>query len=235
LRPSAALLAVAALLLGAGCGTGGLAAPGDNGRGKDLFVRKCGYCHTLTDAGSQGKKGPNLDDAFAADREQGYKESTIRQVVRDQIELAIPPMPANLVKGADADAVASYIASVAGLPAQTTPSATPAAPTTTATGGGGGPATGKALYSSLGCVGCHSLDGSKGTGPTFKGLAGSKVTLAGGKTVVADDAYLLNSILDPDALIVAGFQPGIMSATITPHSISTTNAKALVAFIKAQK
>ena len=41
---------------------------------------------------------------------------TIEQVVRDQIELAVPPMPQNLVKGADADAVAAYVAAVAGKP-----------------------------------------------------------------------------------------------------------------------
>src|SRR6478672_11061594 len=48
--------------------------------------------------------------------------------------------------------------------------------TTTSTGGGaaGDAVKGKALYTSLGCVGCHSIDGSSGTGPTFKGLAGSQ-------------------------------------------------------------
>ena len=63
---------------------------------------------------------------------------------------------------------------------------------------------GKALYTSLGCVGCHSLDGSKGTGPTFKGLAGSQVQLTNGQSVVADPAYLEKSIENADAEDVPG-------------------------------
>src|SRR5205085_8412705 len=46
--------------------------------------------------------------------DQRFQESTIREVVLDQIRFAIPPMPSNLVRGQDADDVASYVASVAG-------------------------------------------------------------------------------------------------------------------------
>jgi cbb3-type cytochrome c oxidase subunit III len=114
-RRAAALLAIpAAALLAAGCGTGGISKGGDSSSGKKLFVAKCAGCHTLADAGSHGVTGPNLDDAFGPDRKQGFDQITIQQVVRDQIELAEPPMPKNLVKGADADAVAAYIAQVAG-------------------------------------------------------------------------------------------------------------------------
>ena len=60
---------------------------GDTGRGKQLFVSSgCGGCHTLADAGSQGTIGPNLDDAFASDRKQGFEQSTIQQVVAAQIK-----------------------------------------------------------------------------------------------------------------------------------------------------
>jgi cbb3-type cytochrome c oxidase subunit III len=112
-RPAAAL-ALATALLAAGCGTGGLAKGGDPGNGKKLFQAKCGGCHTLADAGTHGIQGPNLDDAFGPDRKQGFKPETIKQVVRDQIELAVPPMPQNLVTGMDADDVAAYVAQVAG-------------------------------------------------------------------------------------------------------------------------
>jgi mono/diheme cytochrome c family protein len=113
----APLLAVAALAA-AGCGsspsTGGLATGGSASSGKPLFVQKCGSCHTLQDAGTTGKVGPNLDDAFRGPRRQGFKESTIRAVVRGQIALAEGAMPRNLVTGKDADDVAAYVASVAG-------------------------------------------------------------------------------------------------------------------------
>jgi cbb3-type cytochrome c oxidase subunit III len=112
-RPAAAL-ALATALLAAGCGTGGIAKGGDASKGKQLFQAKCGGCHTLADAGTHGQQGPNLDDAFGPSRKQGYKDDTFQQVVRDQIELAEAPMPANLVTGEDADSVAAYVAQVAG-------------------------------------------------------------------------------------------------------------------------
>jgi cbb3-type cytochrome c oxidase subunit III len=113
---AAALVGLAALAL-TGCGTGGLSKEGaDVGDGKLLFTQNCGSCHTLREAGSKGTIGPNLDDAFAGPRSENFDESTIREVVHDQIKFAVAPMPRNLVKGRDADAVAAYVASVAANP-----------------------------------------------------------------------------------------------------------------------
>jgi cbb3-type cytochrome c oxidase subunit III len=154
-RRGGALLALATALLAAGCGTGGISKAGDTGKGKQLFLAKCSGCHTLADAGSHGNQGPNLDDAFAYSRRQGFKQVTIEQVVRDQIELAVPPMPQNLVKGADADAVASYVALVAGKPV--------AAKNTT---------SGKDIFTAN-CGSCHTLKdaGTNGTvGPNLDQL-----------------------------------------------------------------
>jgi mono/diheme cytochrome c family protein len=107
----------------AGCGTGGIAKGGDPSMGKKLFLKNpdsskpsCASCHTLADAQAVGTVGPNLDDAFAADRQQGYKQITIEQIVKDQIELAAGAMPPNLVKGQSRHRVAAYVASVAGIP-----------------------------------------------------------------------------------------------------------------------
>jgi len=258
---SAALLTT---LVVSGCGAGGVTpATGDKTNGKKLFVSKCGGCHTLADAATSGKVGPNLDDAFGPSKRQGFKESTIRSVVHQQIAEAVLPMPANLVTGEDAVDVADYVAAVAGTPPQastvaggtgagqttsteqtTTQQTTTQAQTTTETetGGGGNPGPGggdatkgKALYTSLGCVGCHSLDGSKGTGPTFKGLYDQTTKLTNGQSVKADMAYLLESILDPDKQVVGGYSPGIMSAVIKPGSVSQADAQALVAYIKTLK
>ena len=155
MRRGGALLALATALLAAGCGTGGISKAGDTSKGKDLFLAKCSGCHTLADAGSHGSQGPNLDDAFSASRRQGFKQVTIEQVVRDQIELAVPPMPQNLVKGTDADAVASYVAMVAGKPV--------AAKNTT---------NGKDIFTAN-CGSCHTLKdaGTNGTvGPNLDQL-----------------------------------------------------------------
>lgn len=97
-------------------------------------------------------------------------------------------------------------------------------------------ARGKLLYSEDACSGCHSLDGTKGAGPTWKGLAGSTVTLANGQTVVADAAYLTRSIVDPNAQIVKGFQKGIMPPAILGFDLGAKPAdvRALVAFIQTR-
>jgi cytochrome c oxidase subunit II len=55
------------------------------------------------------------------------------------------------------------------------------------------------------CMTCHSIDGSESIGPTLKGIYGRTVKLAGGSTVTADDAYLREAILKPDAKVVAEF------------------------------
>jgi mono/diheme cytochrome c family protein len=115
MRRLVALPLLAVALATAGCGTGGIArGNADQTNGKKLFIQDCGGCHTLADAGTQGKVGPDLDEAFRYDRKQGFAESSIRNVVLDQIRIAEPPMPANLVTGQDAEDVAAYVAAVAG-------------------------------------------------------------------------------------------------------------------------
>jgi cytochrome c2 len=98
-------------------------------------------------------------------------------------------------------------------------------------------ARGKTLYQSDGCSACHSLSGSAGVGPSFKGLAGSSVGLASGQTVTADDAYLEQSIASPDAQIVKGYRAGVMSAAVASYNLTAKSAdiRALVAFIKSHK
>jgi mono/diheme cytochrome c family protein len=228
---SGALLAGLVLLV-AGCGTGGVAKGGNANQGKKLFLGegRCGGCHTLQDAGSKGMVGPNLDDAFRRSKEEGYKRSTIQNVVLDQIRFptSVSGMPRNLVKGQDAENVAAYVARCAAADPKDEDDKA-ACPGIVAGSGGMG------LYVSLGCQGCHSLDGSPSTGPTFKGLFGSTVKLTNGQTVKADDAYLLESILDPDKEIVTGYQPGVMSGVITKGQVPEADAKTLVDFIKQQK
>jgi len=65
---------------------------------------------------------------------------------------------------------------------------------------------GQTLAAQNGCFGCHTVDGSAGTGPTWFGLYGSQAELADGSTVTADDVYIRESILNPQAKIVAGFE-----------------------------
>jgi mono/diheme cytochrome c family protein len=131
------LLALAALgtvmLLAAGCGAVAKVTSGNPASGKALFVAKCGSCHTLANAGTQGTIGPDLDAAFASVKQQGFEVSSVVDVVRGQI--AYPDeragtvcvngpktkagkglkctssqgMPANIVSGQDAKNVAVYV------------------------------------------------------------------------------------------------------------------------------
>jgi cytochrome c oxidase subunit 2 len=58
-----------------------------------------------------------------------------------------------------------------------------------------------------GCLGCHTIDGQPHIGPSFAGLYGADVALQDGHTIVADDGYLTRSMMEPQADVVAGFQP----------------------------
>ncbi len=192
-----------------GCGSGGLTSGGDAARGKELFLNdgQCGSCHVLADAGSKGVIGPNLDDAFLQARHDGLGEATIRAVVRDQISYPVenpttgsPGMPADLVTGEDADAVAAYVASVAGLPVRGGSEAGGGATTgggTTTEGGGEGP-DGEAIFAEAGCGGCHVLEaaGASGTvGPNLdesqppKELVVDRVTNGRGAMPAFADSY----------------------------------------------
>jgi len=184
LAPVAVALSVA---FAAGCGSGSVGyskGNGDRAAGKELFVKNCGSCHTLADAGTSGKIGPNLDYAFLQSRRDGLGESTFVQVVRGQIEYPVvkpstgaPGMPAHILEGQDADDVASYVGSVAGVgdPNRTTtqPATTTPAP---ATGGGGGgdAAAGKTVFESAGCGSCHTLADAGTTGAVGPNLDDAK-------------------------------------------------------------
>jgi mono/diheme cytochrome c family protein len=118
--------------------------------------------------------GPNLDDAFRQSRVDGLGHVTIQSVVRDQIAYPVehpttgsPGMPADIVTGEDADSVALYVASVAGLPVRAQPGAE-------AGGGGGGKADGKAIFAEAGCSGCHTLKVAGATGTVGPNLDEAK-------------------------------------------------------------
>ena len=65
---------------------------------------------------------------------------------------------------------------------------------------------GEELFRSLGCVGCH-VEGAGEAAPSLEGVYGAEVHLEGGETVLADEAYLRESILSSEARIVSGYQP----------------------------
>lgn len=98
-------------------------------------------------------------------------------------------------------------------------------------GGTTGPlsATGEKIFSELGCITCHRMDGT-GRGPNLQGVFGKPVALADGRTVTADENYIRECILDPGARRVKGFQP-IMPTF--QGLVSEDQVNALVAYVKS--
>jgi mono/diheme cytochrome c family protein len=177
---------VAAALLAAGCGTGGVASAGgqqpDVQAGQQLFSQTCGGCHALQAAGTSGTIGPDLDDAFAASVHDGYQQSSIENLVLDQIRLGSgevatytthnkfqvqQPMPANLLRGQDAVDVAAYVASVAGQSGY-------AKHVSFASFG----TDGLKIFKGAGCAGCHTLAAAKSTGTRGPNLDQLKPSLS---------------------------------------------------------
>ncbi len=66
---------------------------------------------------------------------------------------------------------------------------------------------GRKLFQMRGCTQCHSMDGSAKTGPTLLDVFGRTETMVGGASVVVDENYIRESILEPNAKVVAGFEP----------------------------
>lgn len=110
-----ATVAASAIAVGfAGCGGDDLkGSRADLVHGKQLFVERCGACHTLARAGTRGTVGPDLDTAFAQSLEDGFGRDTVRGVVHEQILYPISRMPGKIVKGQAAIDVAAYVGEVA--------------------------------------------------------------------------------------------------------------------------
>lgn len=90
---------------------------------------------------------------------------------------------------------------------------------------------GKTLYEQRGCAGCHSLDGSKRTGPSFQDLFGSSHGLASGSSVTVDPNYIIESVVYPKEKVVVGFPPVMPSFK---GQLSDDDLDCIVEFLKSQ-
>lgn len=168
----------------AGCGTGGLAEETGSANGQELFTQKCGGCHELGAAGTRGNIGPSLDAAFAAARAEGFDESSIREVVLQQMRFPIPPMPepdspemfpsgewTDEERDEAMSSIATYVASVAADEA--------AIAQAQGNRGGAGSDDPEALFTSN-CASCHTFSaaGSSGTiGPDLDESAADQAAI----------------------------------------------------------
>jgi cytochrome c oxidase subunit II len=89
---------------------------------------------------------------------------------------------------------------------------------------------GRALFERFGCASCHGARGEGGRCPTLTGVYGTRQRLQGGETVVADETYVRESIVQPQARIVAGY-PNIMPTF--QGQLNEEQLLQLVAFVKS--
>lgn len=97
-------------------------------------------------------------------------------------------------------------------------------------------ANGQRIMKNIGCFACHTIDGNKLVGPSFKGLYGSKVTVVTGdaeREITADDEYIKRSIYEPNADVVKGFNKGLMQPY--PGQLSENDVKQITEYLKTIK
>jgi cytochrome c oxidase subunit 2 len=94
---------------------------------------------------------------------------------------------------------------------------------------------GKLLYAkTMGCASCHSVDGKKIVGPSFKGTWGGEVTLAGGGTVPFDENYVRESVLNPQAKYRSGYEKASLMPSYQGR-LKEEQISALIAYMKSLK
>ncbi|WP_321289261.1 cytochrome c oxidase subunit II [uncultured Sunxiuqinia sp.] len=95
---------------------------------------------------------------------------------------------------------------------------------------------GKRIMTNIGCFACHSQDGSKLVGPSFKGIYGHEVTVKTGgetRTVMVDDEYIKRSIYEPNADVVEGFNKGLMVSY--QGQLTDTEVEQIIEYLKTLK
>ena len=92
---------------------------------------------------------------------------------------------------------------------------------------------GQKYMTDKGCIACHSVDGSPKVGPTWKGLFGMTRAFDDGTSAPADENYIRESILNPNARVVKGFNKGVMPTF--QGQINEDQVNALIEFIKGLK
>jgi mono/diheme cytochrome c family protein len=232
LRSFVALVPAAVLVLGlTGCSV--KHETGNVVQGKALFVSKCGSCHTLAHAGTTGTIGPNLDYSFIEDRRDKFTKSEIQGLVDFQIEFPNTQgvMPAMLVKGQQAEDVASYVAAVAAVPGQDTGALANAGAVS-----GTNAAAGKSVFTGPGgCGSCHTLAaaGTTGTvGPNLDTLLRKDCALPASKKIrgATLTACITKAITDPYAYIPPGYSAGVMPSNFGTR-LKQNEITALVNFL----
>ncbi len=213
-------------------------------QGKALVEKSgCLGCHALE---GEEKIGPNLGQGFgrkvllADGTSVTADEEYLRESIFDPKAKVVKGYPAVMptFKGSlspdDVGAIIAYLRSLSGDKEEDKKKEGEKAVEKEEREGKEAPSAqkGKALTETLGCLGCHSVDGSGRVGPSFQGLFGRQVELEGGGKATADEAYIRESINQPKAKVVKGY-PNVMPEF--QGKISEEDLSAIIVYIKTLK
>ncbi|TRY33286.1 cytochrome c oxidase subunit II [Aliiglaciecola sp. M165] len=186
--------------------------------GKDLSqISGCLGCHNFTDSsiGPTWKnlygKMQTLADGSQVLVDDAYLKESVLNPTAKIVKGFAPIMPVMQLNDLEMDSIIAYIKEKGGVEGEA------AAPEI----------SGEQLALNKGCYACHSIDGSKMLGPSWKGLFNSEKSLASGQVITVDEEYLKESIFQPNAKIVAGYPP-----VMPPPVINEQEAQAIIDFIK---
>lgn len=227
-------------------------------RGQALYEQQCFACHSTDGTRGAGPSWLDLygssrtfDDGTTAMADDEYIVNSIRnpglQVV-ETFQNIMPAFAASSITDADIQDLIEYMKTITSGSADSTgqtdttsqgdsasgqgdTSSDPAEPSQTGDTESGGEnlvALGEQLAQSN-CIFCHTIDGNPLVGPTWLGLYGKSQALTDGSTVTVDDAYIINSIRDPNSQIPEGFSPAMPPFP----QISDNDVQALLAYIKS--
>lgn len=206
-------------------------------RGKQRFDIYCAPCHGIDGDGKGTVAGVALDGgprllvpppSFASERLRGMVVGQMYAAIRNGVNAGNMPSYSAQILPADRWAILAYVRL---LQRKADPSITDeggeilaVAKQTLASAD-----YGSQLYKAKGCNACHTTDGNKLVGPSFKGIYGKKESTSAGDVDV-DDAYLKESMLSPLAKVVTGYPPAM-----PPQVLDDVEVKSLSLFIASLK
>jgi cytochrome c oxidase subunit 2 len=215
-------------------------------RGKSLYASKgCNACHSLDGnrvvgpsfLKAYGRDGKFVDGtSFVAD--ENYIKESILEPAKHVVEGYMPVMPsfAGQLTDDEIDGLIAFIKAQDGTKVAAPVAAAPKADDAAEFAKLSPVERGERWIKQKAvpaCVSCHSLDGSKLVGPSFKGIYMQEHEMEGGNKVIADDAYIAESILNPGAKIVKGYAPAM--PPVYASGLKEQDIKDIIEYIKTLK
>lgn len=197
-------------------------------RGKVRYQIYCSPCHGIEADGKGVVAARGLSvppPSFKDERLKEMPAGKIFQAMTNGVNNGNMASYASQIPPADRWAIVAYVRrDVQQVPYENAGGPAPVVDTSKASA-----ANGKALYKLKGCNACHSLDGSKVVGPSFKGLWGKTESTSAGEVTV-DLAYVKESILNPNAKVVTGFLP-----VMPPQALNDLEVESVTLFLQELK